>query len=161
MRNFLVIMPSTTIALAMFIVVVGGFHIDDPRNRDDSALMLKLSPALVQTGLREQSMEAHQGTCGALSAATVFIMFSVTTDTSLVILVRRSVMFRTQRMAMNIVLKIAADENEMSQSTEVRIEIGDRLAIVGEVVADDNFLSGRDWAVRRDRDRISIQPLRH
>jgi len=123
--------------------------------------MLELSPALVQAGLREQSMEAHQGTSGALSDTAMFIVFSVTTDTSLFILVRRSVMFRTQRMAMNIVLKIAADENEMSQSTEVQVEIGDRLAIVGEVVTYDNLVSGSDRAVGVDRDGISVHALRH
>ena len=68
----LVIMMITSISLAMFIVVVCGFYIDYPWNRDDSAQMLELSPALIQTSLREPSVEAHHGTLGRVFQGPYF-----------------------------------------------------------------------------------------
>ena len=57
--------------------------------------------------------------------------------------------------------QIATDENEMSQSAEVRFEIVDRLTIVSEVIVEDNLFARSDWAARGDLDRISIHALHH
>ena len=141
------------------VVVLRRRNLDYERDRENTPLMLELGPRLVETTLRELRVKADGAGPRTNRNATMLVVMPAGA-VLLIVAMATFAMVCAKRMAVDELLQILADDDQVPHGAEVRLEMDDLPIVTRDAVGKHRLMVSGDWPVGVEPDRVPIDPFR-